>query len=89
MVLHCLVVDDSASFLQAARVVLEREGLTVEVAMTSAEALRRVDETQPDVVLVDIHLPGMNGIKCVAGLKTRLPELSVLMLTRLEKLLRL
>lgn len=49
---------------------------------TGEEALQKIPADKPDVVLVDIHLPGMDGIKCVAGLKTRLPELSVLMLTR-------
>jgi DNA-binding NarL/FixJ family response regulator len=49
---------------------------------TGEEALRRIPAERPDVALVDIHLPGMNGIMCVAGLKARVPELPVLMLTR-------
>jgi len=49
---------------------------------TGEEALQKIPSEKPDVALVDIHLPGMNGIMCVAGLKTRLPGLSVLMLTR-------
>src|SRR5262249_22932592 len=49
---------------------------------TGEEALQKIPTEKPDVALVDIHLPGMNGIKCVAGLKARLPNLSVLMLTR-------
>jgi DNA-binding NarL/FixJ family response regulator len=49
---------------------------------TGEEALRRIPAEKPDVALVDINLPGVNGIKCVAGLKLRLPDLSVLMLTR-------
>jgi DNA-binding NarL/FixJ family response regulator len=49
---------------------------------TGEEALQKIPLARPDIALVDINLPGMNGIKCVAGLKTRLPELSVLMLTR-------
>src|SRR5437763_1261738 len=49
---------------------------------TAEEALQKIPLQKPDVVLVDIHLPGMNGIMCVAGLKARLPSLSVLILTR-------
>jgi DNA-binding NarL/FixJ family response regulator len=49
---------------------------------TGEEALQKIPAEKPDVALVDINLPGMNGIKCVAGLKIRLPNLSVLMLTR-------
>jgi len=49
---------------------------------TAEEALQKIPVEKPDVVLVDIHLPGMNGIMCVAGLKARLPALSLLILTR-------
>ena len=45
------------------------------------EALRSIPVEKPDVVLVDINLPGMSGIECVAKLKLKLPNLRVLMLT--------
>lgn len=48
------------------------------------EALRGIPAEPPDVVLMDINLPGMNGIQCVAQLKARLPRLQVLMLTTYE-----
>lgn len=51
---------------------------------TGEEALQKIPAEKPDVALVDIHLPGMNGIRCVSGLKALVPELSVLMLTRHE-----
>ena len=51
---------------------------------TGEEALQKIPAEKPDVALVDIHLPGMNGIRCVSGLKALLPQLSVLMLTRHE-----
>jgi two-component system nitrate/nitrite response regulator NarL len=63
MALRCLVVDDSARFLQAARALLEREGLVVDIALTGAEALRRVGTFRPDVVLVDIDLGGESGFE--------------------------
>jgi CheY-like chemotaxis protein len=65
MALRCLLVDDSAHFLQGARVLLEREGLVVDVASTGAEALRRAEEFRPDVVLVDISLGGESGFELV------------------------
>lgn len=62
MALRCLIVDDSKSFLQAARTVLEREGLTVAgIASTGNEALLRTEELRPDVVLVDITLGEESG----------------------------
>jgi DNA-binding NarL/FixJ family response regulator len=45
------------------------------------EALRSLPKGEPDVVLMDINLPGMSGIECVARLKERLPKVQVLMLT--------
>lgn len=48
---------------------------------TAEEALRRIPDEHPDVVLMDINLTGMSGIECVAKLKARLPETQVLMLT--------
>jgi DNA-binding NarL/FixJ family response regulator len=49
------------------------------------EALQRIPAEAPDVVLMDINLPGMSGIECVARLKERLPKLQVLMLTTYEE----
>jgi len=62
MTLRCLIVDDSARFLDAARSLLERQGImVVGVASTSAEALRRAAQLQPDVALLDIDLGGESG----------------------------
>jgi DNA-binding NarL/FixJ family response regulator len=61
-VLSCLIVDDNATFLQAAAGLLEREGVAVVgVASTADEAVRRAHELQPDVVLVDIALGAESG----------------------------
>jgi DNA-binding NarL/FixJ family response regulator len=60
--IRCLIVDDNNPFLDAARLLLEREGLAVAgVATTSAEALRLEEELRPDVVLVDIRLGDESG----------------------------
>ncbi len=52
---------------------------------TGEEALRLIPAEQPDVVLMDINLPGISGIECVGRLKQRLPKLQVLMLTTYEE----
>lgn len=49
------------------------------------EALSRIPAEQPDVVLMDINLPGMSGIECVSRLKELLPKTQVLMLTTYEE----
>lgn len=62
MAISCLIVDDNRPYLEAARVLLEREGLTVaSVATTGKEALRQAKALHPDVVLVDISLGEENG----------------------------
>jgi DNA-binding NarL/FixJ family response regulator len=52
---------------------------------TGEEAVQKIPSEQPDVALVDVHLPGMSGIECVAKLKGQLPKLQILMLTRFEQ----
>ena len=52
---------------------------------TGEEALKRIPEENPDVVLMDINLTGMNGIQCVARLKEFLPKTQVLMLTTYDE----
>jgi DNA-binding NarL/FixJ family response regulator len=48
------------------------------------EALAKLPELDPQVVLVDIHLPGISGIECVARLRARLPQVHVVMLTAFD-----
>jgi CheY-like chemotaxis protein len=62
--LRCLIVDDNPHFLEAARVLLEREGaVVVGVASTGAEAIERIQELSPDVTLLDIDLGGESGFE--------------------------
>jgi CheY-like chemotaxis protein len=62
-VIRCLIVDDNESFLEVARVLLEREGLSVVgVASTSADALSQLEALHPDVVLVDVFLGEESGL---------------------------
>jgi CheY-like chemotaxis protein len=86
MALRCLIVDDSALFLEAASELLEREGITVAgVASTSAEALERAEELRPDVALVDIDLGAESGFELarrIAEAPTPLPV--ILISTRSE-----
>jgi DNA-binding NarL/FixJ family response regulator len=51
---------------------------------SAEEALRTLPTTPPDVVLMDIQLPGMSGIACTASLKAALPSVPVMMLTVYE-----
>lgn len=88
MVLRCVIVDDNARFLEAARALLEREGVdVVGVAVTIAEALRLVDEVRPDVTLVDIDLGAESGFDLASRLACnggRAPSRAILISTHAE-----
>lgn len=51
---------------------------------SAEEALARLPVLQPDVVLMDIHLPGMSGIDCIRQLKLQRPKIQIMMLTVFE-----
>jgi DNA-binding NarL/FixJ family response regulator len=51
---------------------------------TAEEALKQIPSRNPDVVLMDIKLPGMSGIECIAELKSFMPELQIIMVTVYE-----
>ena len=72
MVLRVLIVDDNRSFLEAASVLLERQGLSVVgVALTTAAALRKAEQTRPDLVLADITLAEESGFELARNLRER------------------
>jgi DNA-binding NarL/FixJ family response regulator len=81
------IVEDNADMRESVALLLnEAPGLRcVSTYATAEAAVRDLPLQRPDVVLVDIHLPGMSGIECVAKLKAQLPQLQVLMLTRYEQ----
>ena len=63
MELRCLIVDDNADFLAAARDLLGRQGISVVgVATSGVEALERLNELQPEIALIDVDLGDENGV---------------------------
>ncbi|HTQ50411.1 MAG TPA: response regulator transcription factor [Candidatus Acidoferrales bacterium] len=68
-----------------ARVVNRADGFRcVSDYANAEEALKALPQVKPDVVLMDINLPGMNGVECVRQLKQLLPQTQVMMLTVYE-----
>ena len=80
--LRVLVVDDSAVLRDRVRVALEGAGLTVVgEAADGAHALTQASTRDPDVVLMDLHMPGMDGIQAALALQRQQPQLRVVLWT--------
>ncbi|HHY85955.1 MAG TPA: response regulator transcription factor [Verrucomicrobia bacterium] len=80
------LVEDSEKFRTTlAKVINRSEGFRCVSQYGSAEeALKGLPSDKPDVVLMDINLPGMSGVECVRQLKQMLPDVQVIMLTVYE-----
>jgi len=76
-----LMVDDDISIRHALHHTLERIGFEVDDAATGEEALELVRETRYDVLLLDINMPGMGGIRACSEIRKSFPRLGILMLT--------
>ncbi len=80
--LRVMLVEDHALVRGAIRRTLTAPGIDVVAEAGSAEeALDKVRQVQPDVMLVDIDLPGMSGVQLVRELAPRLPDTRIVMLT--------
>ncbi len=76
-----LVVDDEKSILQSLEGILSDEGFQVITAESGAAAIDKVEETMPDVVLLDIWMPAPDGIETLEKLKALHPRLQVVMMS--------
>ena len=84
--LKVLVVDDHRLMLEAIRVQLEREDdISVVGCVDSGETVvALVGQTGPDVVLLDVRMPGMDGLTVLEHLQARYPSIAVVMLSGIE-----
>ncbi len=78
---HILVVDDEAGIRESLQKILEREGFTVTVTDSGAEALDKVRSERIDLILSDIMMPKMSGIELLRAVKAISPAIEVLMMT--------
>jgi len=79
--LRVLVVDDHAFYRSGLRAMLAGEGLAVTEAASGAAALESACREAPDVVLMDVHMPGMSGIEATRRLGDAARAVPVVMLT--------
>jgi DNA-binding NarL/FixJ family response regulator len=85
--IRVLLVDDHALVRQGVRQFLEDADdiMVVGEGADGEQALRLAEQLQPDVVLLDIQMPGMSGIEALRRLKARQPETRVLILTAYDE----
>ncbi len=76
-----LIVDDEEGILRAVAEILSDEGLGAETADDGDRALAVVDDERPDLVLLDVAMPGRDGLSVLEELKRRRPELPVIMMS--------
>ncbi len=76
-----LVIDDDPSVRDYMEALVSRQGYNVFAVADGEEALRTLDRTRPDLVTLDVVLPGMDGLETLHQLKQKLPEVPVVMLS--------
>ena len=76
-----LVVDDESSNRRILEQVLSRSGYTVETASDGSEALRKLDSSPPDLIILDFMMPDLNGVDVLKELRQRDDDTPVIMVT--------
>jgi DNA-binding NtrC family response regulator len=76
-----LFVDDETDFLETLMKRMKKRGVDVVRAASGEEALELLDESKPDVVVLDVKMPGMGGIEALREIKKHSPLVEVIMLT--------
>jgi signal transduction histidine kinase len=79
--INALLVDDENDFRQILAKRLNRRGIRVREADRGEKALQMLAEMTADIVVLDVKMPGMNGIECLKRIKRKHPQTEVIMLT--------
>lgn len=79
-----LIIDDEPKIVHVLEEFLEAHGLTVLTAGSGEQALQVLDSFAPQVVLLDVKLPGMDGLLTLKKIKTQRPEATVIVISGLE-----
>lgn len=78
-----LIADDRSSMRRSVRFLLERRhaDLVVQEAVDGVEAIELAKQTKPDLILLDLAMPGLNGVEVATILRNTLPETPIILFT--------
>jgi CheY-like chemotaxis protein len=79
-----LIVDDHLAIREVMRSVLEREGFEVWEAADGAEGVQKAQDIKPDLIILDLLMPVMNGFETARALKKAVPHIPLMMFTESE-----
>jgi two-component system nitrogen regulation response regulator GlnG len=78
---HILIVDDEEAVCWSLQRALTREGFSVSTAASAEQALALLNQQRPDVLILDVRLPGMDGLTALARFRHLVPDLPVIVVT--------
>jgi two-component system, NtrC family, response regulator AtoC len=76
-----LIIEDEKILAESIRIFLERHGYAAQAAHSAEDGLRLVEEVSPDVVVMDIRLPGMDGLEALGKIREAAPGTEIIMMT--------
>ena len=76
-----LLVDDEPDFVETLAERMKTRGMDVTTATSAKEALKKVEDESFDAIVLDLMMPGMDGLEAFEALKKKQPELQVIFLT--------
>lgn len=81
-----MIVDDQRLMREGLKTILDLEAgiKVIELAENGQDAIEKISVNQPDIVLMDIRMPLMNGVECTAVIKDKYPHIKILILTTFD-----
>jgi len=79
--MRIMLVDDEERFLQTTQKMISKKGYDALIAASGAECLKKLEEELVHVVILDVKMPGMDGVETLKHIKQRFPLVEVIMLT--------
>ena len=72
-----LIAEDDLNTLQGLQTIIEREGHEVETVSDGESGIRAAEEESPDVAIIDLIMPGKEGIETIIDIRNRFPEIRI------------